>query len=67
MRRKINRAFRRFFASAVLAAMFGAAGVAEAAEGETIPEFSLKDLDGMTFTEQTYRGKVLVLFFIGYD
>jgi len=35
--------------------------------GAQIPAFSLQDLDGKTYTEKDYEGRILVLYFMGYN
>jgi peroxiredoxin len=46
---------------------FATAGSLEAADvGDSVPNFSLRDLKGQTHTPATYRGKVLVIYFLGY-
>lgn len=35
--------------------------------GSVAPAFSLQDLQGTTHMPEQYRGKVLVLFFFGYN
>ena len=35
--------------------------------GNQIPAFSLQDLDGRTYTEKDYEGRILVLYFMGYN
>lgn len=42
-------------------------GSAFAQVGSPAPEFSLQDLEGTTHTPAQYRGKVLVLFFFGFN
>ncbi len=34
--------------------------------GEHLPSVSLKSLDGRTYTTDAYRGRVLVLYLMGY-
>lgn len=58
---------RKYLLGAILLC-FTAAGSLEAVPdvGESVPNFSLRDLSGQTHTPATYRGKVLVLYFLGY-
>ncbi len=57
---------RRCLLSAMLLC-FATAGSLEAADvGDSVPNFSLRDLKGQTHTQATYRGKVLVIYFLGY-
>ncbi len=35
--------------------------------GEPVPEFALRALDGEIYTPSEFRGKVLVLYLMGYD
>ena len=35
--------------------------------GESVPAFSFQGLDGRTYTEAQFAGKVLVLYFLGYS
>lgn len=44
-------------------ALFLAAGMLHAQVGETAPAFSLKDKDGKVFSDQSLKGKIIVLNF----
>jgi peroxiredoxin len=48
---------------------FTAAGSLEAAPrvGDSVPNFSLRDLNGQMHTPATYQGKVLVLYLLGWN
>ncbi|MGD9900651.1 MAG: redoxin domain-containing protein [Calditrichaceae bacterium] len=35
--------------------------------GDPAPDFTLNRLDGGTFTLSDYKGKVIYLFFVGYN
>ena len=52
----------------LLIALLGTAGVARSVEvGESLAGFSLQDIDGRTHTLAEYRGKVLILLFLGHN
>ena len=35
--------------------------------GESVPDFALQDLDNRSYRPDQFRGRVLVLYFMGYD
>lgn len=67
MRKNLMGAFRIFFASAVLAGLLGISSAAQAGVGDPVASFSLAGLDGKIHSPAVYKGKVLVLFFLGHN
>ena len=67
MRRKIKETVRICFASVLLAGLLGISSVAQAGVGDPVANFSLAGLDGKIHSPAVYKGKVLVLFFLGHN
>ena len=48
-------------------AVLGLSGSALAKVGDPAPDFMLQDLNGRTHSANIYKGKVLVLFYLGHN
>jgi len=67
MRKNLMGAFRICFALAVLTGLLGLCSGARAGVGDPVASFFLAGLDGKIHSTAAYKGKVLVLFFLGYN
>ena len=57
----------KFLTLLLVFAVLGLSGSALAKVGDPAPDFMLQDLNGRTHSASTYKGKVLVLFYLGYN